>query len=141
MARALRLGGAVSLDGRPNGSRFDLRYRALTLARLEIESDGWLNVTLLDEAYRSHVFHWLGDHLDASARAIGPALQAAREPSALPAPGQWAEWARTPHVSLGGETPLEAGAHDFGRRRLTAVLSSLSINDDELTALRQHLGL
>jgi hypothetical protein len=140
MSRALRLGGAVALDARPGGSRFDLRYRALTLARLEVESDGWLNVTLLDEAYRSHVFHWLADHLDASARTVGPA-HAERERSPLPAPGQWAEWARTPHDDLGGETPLEAGAHDFGRRRLAAVLARLAIKQDELSALRRHLGI
>jgi len=141
MARALRLGGAVAHDARPDATRFDLRYRALTLARLEVESDGWLGVTLLDEAYRSHVFHWLADHLDASARAIAPSVHAERERAATPAPGHWAEWARMPHPELGGETPVEASMHDFGRRRLGGVLTRLNLKDDERSALRLHLGL
>lgn len=141
VARALHRGGAAPVGER----RFDLRYRALTLARLEVEKDGWLSVTLLDEAYRSYVFHWLADHLDASARAAGQAVGHAAgnglERASLPAPGEWAEWANTPHDELAGETPLEASGHDFGRRRLNAVLSRLALSGDELTALRRHLGL
>jgi hypothetical protein len=151
IAAALRFGGAVALDARPGATRFDLRFRALTLARLEVEADGWLNVTLLDEAYRSYVFRWLADHLDASARtvavasgvsgALARASGAGETGGVLPAPGHWIEWAQTPHADLGGETPLEARDHDFGRRRLNALLSRLTFKTGELSALRRHLGL
>lgn len=52
LSRRLAEGGAVMLDAQ----RFDLRFRALTLARLEMEAPGWLEVTLLDEVYRPYVF-------------------------------------------------------------------------------------
>jgi hypothetical protein len=137
-ARNLRTSGAISLD--PN--RFELRYRALALARLEVESegaDGWLRVTLLDEAYRSHVLHWLADHLDASARMPVAAITPGSTP--LPGEGEWLAWTRAPHDGLGGETPLEASRHDFGRRRLDGVLSRLELRREEASALRRHLGL
>src|SRR5690606_4803856 len=51
----LEAGGAVPLEE----NRFDLRYRALTLARLELEAGDALRVSLQDEAYRSTVLHWL----------------------------------------------------------------------------------
>jgi hypothetical protein len=133
-ARQLRAGGAVPLDPR----RFDLRFRALTLARLETEADGWLHVTLLDEAYRSFVFHWLADHLSAIPRATGAARPEAPTP---PAPGDWIAWAQSAQEALNGETPLEASGHDFGRRRLHALLSGLALTDDDLSAVRRHLGL
>lgn len=55
--------------------------------------------------------------------------------------GDWVEWARTPHDELGGESPLEASAHDFGRRRLQTVLARLTFSDEEKSALYRHLGL
>src|SRR5690606_30856672 len=112
--RRLRAGGAVPLDP----SRFDLRHRALTLARLELEPGEWLQVTLLDEAYRPAVLHWLADHLDAveeGAPDLGSAISA-RFPGAM----DWDLWAHNPREELGGETPLQASRHDFGRRRLEA---------------------
>jgi hypothetical protein len=136
-ARQLRAGGAVGLDAR----RFEVRHRALTLARLEIEtieSEVWLNVTLLDEAYRPRVFHWLADHLGGS----GAAAAAPRKvDDRAPAPGDWIAWAQSAQDSLGGETPLEAITHDFGRRRLHTLLSGLALSDGELTALYRQLGL
>ncbi len=138
IAHRMARGGAVALDAH----RFDLRFRALTLARLEVESPGWLNVTLLDEVYRPYVFRWLADHLDTSARAAGHAEGARFErSSSLPRRGDWVEWARAPHDELGGESPLEASAHDFGRRRLQALLSRLTFTGDEKSALYRHLGL
>lgn len=137
IADRLRQGGAVALDAQ----RFDLRFRALTLARLEVESPGWLDVTLLDEVYRPYVFRWLADHLDTSTRAAGPTDHARLGKPALPRQGDWIEWARTPHDELGGESPLEASAHDFGRRRLQAVLSRVTFTGDEKSALFRHLGL
>ena len=44
-------------------------------------------------------------------------------------------------VIVGGETPLEASMHDFGRRRLHTLLSGLALSDGELTALCRQLGL
>jgi hypothetical protein len=134
LARQLRADGAVALDA----TRLELRYRALTLARLEAETDGWLRVTLLDEAYRPYVFHWLGDHLDAPARMPGTVSSAT--PSA-PESGAWIEWSRQPHDALGGETPVEASRHDFGKRRLDALLMQVEWKGEEITALRRYLGL
>src|SRR5690606_12560477 len=102
VAERLVRGGAVALDAH----RFDLRFQALTLARLEMEGPDWLNVTLLDEAYRPHVFRWLADHLDTSARTAGQTGGARFETASLPRQGDWVEWARTPHGELGGARPL-----------------------------------
>ncbi len=134
LARQLRADGAVALDA----TRLELRYRALTLARLEAENDGWLRVTLLDEAYCPYVFHWLGDHLDAPARVHASTPS---ERAQLPEAGGLNEWTRAPHDALGGESPLEASRHDFGRRRLSALLSRLELQGDAISALRSHLGL
>lgn len=133
VVRQLRAGGAEPLDAR----RFELRHRALALARLEAEPGG-VQVTLLDEAYRRHVLHWLADHVGARAR---PAAVAPVESAARPAPGDWASWAQTPSPVLGGETPLEAATHDFGRMRLLRLLGTLELGEDARTALRRHLGL
>jgi hypothetical protein len=134
LAHQLRAGGAVALDP----ARFDLRYRALTLARLEAEPEGWLRVTLLDEAYRSYVFHWLADHAGASAHAPDGLLPEAAD---FPGAGEWGTWTESPLEALNGETPREASRHDFGRRRLEALLSGLTLKDGERSALRRHLGL
>jgi len=136
LGRRLVEGGAVMLDAR----RFDLRFRALTLARLEVEAPGWLEVTLLDEVYRPYVFRWLADHFDTAARAVGQ-TDARFENASLPQRGDWVEWARTPHDELGGESPLEASAHDFGRRRLQTVLARVTFSEEEKSALYRHLGL
>lgn len=133
--RRLRAGGAVPLDP----SRFDLRHRALTLARLELEPGEWLQVTLLDEAYRPAVLHWLADHLDAveeGAPDLGTAISA-RFPGAM----DWDLWAHNPREELGGETPLQASRHDFGRRRLEALLANLTLADEARAQLRGRLGL
>ncbi len=129
--RRLRAGGAVPLDP----ARFDLRHRALTLARLELEPGEWLQVTLLDEAYRPAVLHWLADHLDSVEEAPDPI--AARFPGAM----EWDLWAHAPREELGGETPLQASRHDFGRRRLEALLASLTLADEARARLRGRLGL
>ena len=131
-ARRLRAAGAVALDAR----RLELRYRALALARFEIADDDWLDVILFDEAYRSFVLHWLADHLDATA-APAPRASAGK----ADAPHDWIAWAQSAHDELGGETPLEASAHDFGRRRLQALLARLALSDEERLSLRRHLGL
>jgi hypothetical protein len=134
-ARRLRAGGATPLDP----ARFDLRHRALTLARLELEPGDWLQVTLLDEAYRPAVLHWLGDHLDAAADVFPDAMHAvtARFPGAM----EWDLWAHSPREELGGETPLQASRHDFGRRRLENLLASLTLADEARASLRGRLGL
>ena len=132
-ARQLQEGGAVAM-GR---NRFELRYRALTLARLEASNAG-LQVTLLDEAYRPYVFHWLGDHLG---MASGASPGAAPEALAAPAPGDWKAWTRAAHENLNGETPMEASLHDFGRRRLRVLLGELPLKEAELSALQRQLGL
>lgn len=132
--RQLKAGGAVPLDH----TRFDLRYRALTLARLEAEPGDTLQISLLDEAYRPYVFHWLADHLAMSARP--PALPAAENTAAEEA-AEWLAWVGVSLDTLNGETPQEASRHDFGRRRLRALLPELPLKGEELSALRRHLGL
>jgi hypothetical protein len=96
-------------------------------------------VTLLDEAYRPAVLHWLGDHLDAPADVFPDAMHAvtARFPGAM----EWDLWAHSPREELGGETPLQASRHDFGRRRLENLLASLTLADEARASLRGRLGL
>lgn len=133
-ARQLQEGGAIPV-GR---NRFELRYRALSLARLEVSSAGSMNVTLGDEAYRPFVFHWLGDHLGV---ASGEAPASAPDRAPAPDPGDWSEWIRAGHEALNGESPMEASLHDFGRRRLRALLEALPIQASERTELCGQLGL
>ena len=134
-ARRLRAGGAVPLDP----ARFDLRHRALTLARLELEPGDWLQVTLLDEAYRPAVLHWLADHLDAAPSDLPDA--APLGVTDFPGSREWDLWAQCPSEELNGETPVEASRHDFGRRRLEALLARLTLGDEARALLRQRLGL
>jgi hypothetical protein len=134
-ARRLRAGGAVPLDP----ARFDLRHRALTLARLELEPGDWLQVTLLDEAYRPAVLHWLADHLDASPADLPDA--APLGVTDFPGAREWDLWAECPREELNGETPLQASLHDFGRRRLEALLARLTLGNEARAQLRQRLGL
>jgi hypothetical protein len=134
-ARRLRAGGAAPVDP----ARFDLRHRALTLARLELEPGDWLQVTLHDEAYRPAVLHWLADHLDAAPWDLSEAspLGAGDFPGAR----EWDLWAQCPREELNGETPQQASRHDFGRRRLEALLARLTLGDDAMALLRHRLGL
>src|SRR5690606_15255687 len=133
--RRLRAGGAAPLDP----ARFDLRHRALTLARLELEPGDWLQVTLHDEAYRPAVLHWLADHLDTAPADLPdvPPLGNVDFPGAR----EWELWAKCPRDELNGETPLQAGRHDFGRRRLETLLAHLTLGDDTRAQLRRRLGL
>jgi hypothetical protein len=134
-ARRLRAGGAVPLDP----VRFDLRHRALTLARLELEPGDWLQVTLLDEAYRPGVLHWLADHLD-TATADLPETSPL-DVGDFPGAQDWELWTRNPREELNGETPLQASRHDFGRRRLGMLLARLTLGEEARALLRRRLGL
>lgn len=133
VARQLEAGGAVSL-GR---NRFELRYRALSLGRLDIETDG-LRVALMDPAYRPHVFRWLADHAGSGGEEKAPETPS---DAAGKTPKDWKEWAEAPQDSLNGETPMQASLHDFGRRRLSLLLDELPYAEKELSALRRQLGL
>ncbi len=133
VARQLEAGGALSL-GR---GRFELRYRALSLGRLELEPGG-LRVTLMDQAYRSHVFRWLADHTGSGAEEKNPEAPSA---TTLPIPEDWREWVEMAQPSLNGESPMQASLHDIGRRRLARLVETLPYSGDALSALRSQLGL
>jgi hypothetical protein len=123
---------------RPSGAgAWDLRFRALRLARLETKG-GNLLVTVADPAFRAHVRDWLRDRL-------GRAAAVPEEAGAESMPGESAEsqdmWVHTPLDALNGQTPLQASAHDWGRRRLQILFKDMLKQGRDVLSLRRQLGL
>ncbi len=130
---AQRLEGAgVAVLGK---GRFELRYRALAVARLEMREKN-LQIVLLDPAFRAYVLRWLADHLGASEEPQEVRLEGeADSPSTLDA------WMHTAHSELNGQTPIQASMHEFGRRKLQYLLRDLGQRGRDVSALRRQLGL
>lgn len=115
---------------------WDLKHRALRLARLELRG-GNLAVTLSDAAFRAPV----RDLLQAR---LGLAAALASE-TAKPAPGPGTAsqdiWMHAPIDALNGQSPIQASTHDWGRRRLQALLKDMMKEGLDVTSLRRQLGL
>ena len=115
--------------------RFELRYRALTLARLEVKGSA-IEGALTDEEFHPYVLRWLANCLGANsgesfpADGIPPASKARLE-----------AWMHARLPQLKGETPMEASLHDFGRRKLRALLEEVSRQGRDVSALQKRLGL
>ena len=111
---------------RPSGAgQWDLRFRAMRLARLEYKG-GSLLVTVADPAFRAHVRDWIRDRLGAAAHASGRSrdgVPAGREPRIRgrlgayafgcaewpdPDPGQYARFGPPPAESA-AQGPDQAG--------------------------------
>lgn len=125
-------------EARPAGAgQWELRYRALGLARLELK-DGALTVRLTDPGFRAHVRDWLQGRLGRLATLEGPGAG-----DALPGEGSDAldQWVHAPQDSLNGQTPIQASAHDLGRRRLRLILKDMANQGRDVTSLRRQLGL
>jgi len=132
-ARNLAASGATSLGK----GRFEVRYRALSLARVELRG-GRVQSTLLDESFRPYIVHWLADYL--GAEEVPP--ENVREDASLPTSLKGLDvWMRTALPILNGETPEEAYLHDFGRSKLQALLREFSEQGKEVSLLRHRLGL
>jgi hypothetical protein len=132
-ARQLAASGAVALGK----GRFEVRYRALSLARLEIR-EGAVQGALMDDAFRPYVLRWLADHLG----AVNHLREEIREDGVPLAFGEALEgWMHMPLTLLNGESPLQAIQHDFGRRKLKDMLQELSRQGRDVSALRNRLGL
>jgi hypothetical protein len=118
------------------GGQWDLRFRALRLARLEIKGER-LSVTLADPAFRNHVRDWLRARLggDIAAEKGGPGAMPEENPASRDA------WAQAPMDALNGQTPLQASTHDWGRRRLQSLFKEMEKQGVDVAPLRIRLGL
>lgn len=128
---------AASPDVKPAGpGQWDLGFRALRLARLEA-GDRTLAAVPADPAFRGYVRDWMQARLG---RII-----ALSDGSAGPIPGEGAAevdaWVHAPLEVLNGQSPLQASAHDWGRRRLQAILRDMVKQGRDVTSLRRQLGL
>ena len=124
--------------GRPLGSgQWELRYRQLRIARLELKG-GNLLVTVSDPAFRAHARDWLGSRL-------GGAVSPPDDGEVQALPGESAEsqdvWVHTPLDALNGQTPIQASTHDLGRRRLNLLLKDMLRQGRDVTSLKRQLGL
>jgi hypothetical protein len=143
LVRALAAAEDVSATG---PDTWDLRYRALRLARLEAKG-GSLLVTLVDPAFRDAVRSWLREKAGQAVAVAGKAGPAAGEsPSAsesIPADGHASldVWMHTSLEVLNGQTPIQASTHDWGKRKLQSLLKEMTKLGRDVTSVRQQLGL
>lgn len=125
-------------ETRPTGpGQWELRYRALCLARLEAKG-GALHARLTDPGFRGYVRDWLDGRLG---RVVS--LPGAGASDTLPGEGT-AEldlWVHTPLDALNGQTPIQASTHDLGRRRLQLILKDMVKQGRDVASLRRQLGL
>jgi hypothetical protein len=129
---------ASSRDVKASGAgQWDLRFRALRLARMESKG-GNLLVTVADPAFRAHVRDWIRERLGA---AVAVPDDAGVE--ALPGDSPESEdvWVHTPLDVLNGQTPIQASTHDLGRRRLILLLKDLTKQGRDVVSLKRQLGL
>ena len=129
---------ASSRDIRAVGAgQWDLRFRALRMARLEAKG-GSLLVTVADPAYRAHVRDWLLE-------SLAGAVNVPEETGAGTMPGESAEsqdmWVHAPLDALNGQTPIQASTHDWGRRRLQLLLENMIKSGRDVVSLRRQLSL
>jgi len=132
-SRQLATGGAIAL-GR---HKYEVRYRTLPVARLEIRED-MIHGTLMDDAFRPYALHWIADHLRAIHAVDGGAVE---DSTGVTFDSDPESWLNTPQAQLNGETPVQASRHDFGRRRLLNLLNEESGQGRDVTGLREKLGL
>jgi hypothetical protein len=123
----------------PAGSHaWDLRYRALRLARLEFKPPSVLSVAVTDPGFLGYVRDWVSRRLGGAASLAGGA-------KSDPLPGEGAAeldaWVHTPLESLNGQTPVQASTHDWGRRRLQNLLRDMVKQGRDVTSLKRQLGL
>lgn len=129
---------ASSPEAKASGAgQWDLRFRALRLARLEAKG-GNLLVTVADPAFRAHVRDWIRERLGTSVSVPDDAGT-----GALPGESPESEdvWVQTALDVLNGQTPIQASSHDLGRRRLNMLLKDLSKQGRDVVPLKRRLGL
>lgn len=132
-------------------NQWDLRYRAMRLASLEARLDGSareaqergaqgavLSASLVDPGFRGYVRDWIKARL-------GRVTFLPEGPAADPVPGEGTAevdiWVHTPLDALNGQNPIQASAHDWGRRRLQIILRDMVKQGRDVTSLRRQLGL
>lgn len=138
-ASALEAVLASAPEIQPAGSQaWDLRYRALRLARLELRPPSALAVSVADPGFLGYVRDWVSERL-------GGAVSLAGGTAPDPLPGDGAAdldaWVHTPLESLNGQTPVQASTHDWGRRRLQLLLREMMKQGRDVTSLKRQLGL
>jgi hypothetical protein len=130
---------AASPEIQPAGNQvWDLRYRALRLARLELKPASVLSIAVTDPGFLGYVRDWVSRHLEGTASLAG-----GEKPDPLPGEGaaELDAWVHTPLESLNGQTPVQASTHDWGRRRLQNLLRDMVKQGRDVTSLKRQLGL
>lgn len=118
-------------------NQWDLRFRALKLARLESKG-GFLSATLADPGFRGYVRDWMRTRLE---RAVSVSDTAAADPIPGEGMAEVDAWVHAPLEVLNGQSPIQASAHDWGRRRLQIILRDMMKQGRDVTSLRRQLGL
>lgn len=129
---------ASSPEAKASGAgQWDLRFRAMRLARLESKG-GNLLVTVADPAFRAQVRDWIRERLGSAA-----ALPDDAGMEALPGESPESEdvWVHMPLDVLNGQNPIQASTHDLGRRRLNLLLKDLIKQGRDVVSLKRRLGL
>jgi hypothetical protein len=125
-------------EARTAGSgAWDLRHRAMRVARLELKG-GNLLVTVADPAFRAYVRDWIRDRL---AQAVLLPDDDGIEAMPGESPESQDQWVHTPLDVLNGQTPIQASTHDLGRRRLQMLLKDMIKEGRDIVSLRRQLGL
>lgn len=135
---AMSVALAACRDAKASGpGQWDLRFRALKLARMEAKG-GNLLVTVADPAFRAHVRDWIRERLETS---VGVPQEAGEE--ALPGESSDSEdmWVHAPLDVLNGQTPIQASTHDLGRRRLNMLIKDMAKQGRDVISLKMRLGL
>jgi hypothetical protein len=123
---------------RPAGqNQWDLRFRALKVARLETKGTV-LATSLTDPGFRGYVRDWIRARL---ARVAALADAAAADPVPGEGTAELDVWVHTPLDALNGQTPIQASGHDWGRRRLQIILKDMVKQGRDVASLRHQLGL
>lgn len=139
----VRRGWTVELASHPKvktltEGRYEIRHRSLALARLELR-EGKLWLSLFDPVFASavaRIMASLGMDISESIHSVIEGIQLEPESGA-----SMDAWLHAPHAGLGGQTPIQASTHDFGRRRLKILIAEMRSKGRDVSGLLKQLGL
>jgi Protein of unknown function (DUF2384) len=118
--------------------RFEVRHRGLALARLESKGQR-LILSLFDPVFAPavhEILDGLGLRFDDLNREQAEPHDLGSHSSAT-----WDAWMHIPHAALGGQTPIQASTHDFGRLRLRKLLHEMAKRGRDITEIMKQLRL
>jgi hypothetical protein len=118
--------------------RFELRHRGMALARLEQKASR-LILSLFDPVFSLAVKEIL-DSLSLRFHDLNQGQGGSQEMESSTS-ATWDAWMHIPHAALGGQTPIQASTHDFGRLRLKKLLLEMSKRGRDISEMTKQLRL